>query len=66
MIDSHLETNLLHDMKQPIHVIRLTLENLSERILQDGVDRGYCIKKLAQIENQVDKLSIMLENIVDQ
>ncbi len=67
MVEPLQETNLAHDIKQPLHVIRLTLGNLSERILEDGlVDRGYCIKKLAQIENQVDKLSIMLENIIEQ
>lgn len=64
MIEPLQETNLPHDIAQPLHVIRLTLDNLSERILEDGFeDRSYCIKKLAQINNQVDKLTMMLGNI---
>lgn len=56
----------LHDLKQPLNVISLTVGNLRNRAGDQGLslDPDYLFDKLARIEQQVDRASSMIEALM--
>ena len=60
-----LDREQLHLVNQPLNVIRLAKGNILNRIKNDRSveDKEYYISKLAIIEDQIDRLSRIIEEI---
>lgn len=60
-----LDREQLHLVNQPLNVIRLARGNILNRIKNDKSveDKEYYISKLAIIEDQIDRLSRLIEEI---
>lgn len=58
-------TKVGHDLKQPINVISLVADNIYERISPNlsKEDCEYLQVKVQKIHAQIERLSIMLENL---
>lgn len=58
-------TKVGHDLKQPINVISLVVDNIYERISPNlsKEDCEYLQAKVQKIHAQIERLSIMLENL---
>ena len=53
-----------HDMAQPMNVIRLCCSNIRARPFDDVEhDKAYLDKKILRIEEQVDRLSALLDDL---
>lgn len=57
---------LLHDLKQPLNVIRLATGNIRNRIVNrlEAQDGGYLDGKLDRIEEQVKRAADLIEVIM--
>lgn len=59
------QQELLHDLKQPLNIIRLATANIRIRIIGElmGSDAAYLTSKLARIEEQVLRVTEILESL---
>ncbi len=60
---SHAVHNMFHDMKQPLNIIRLAIDNVRTRIIPilGEDDAGYLALKLERIERQIERSVEMID-----
>lgn len=58
----------LHDLKQPLNVIGLAAANMAHRLSREDCvsDQSYYQSKLDVVKTQVEKLSAMLDEMLEQ
>jgi nitrogen fixation/metabolism regulation signal transduction histidine kinase len=62
---SPVPRELLHDLMQPLNVIRLSLGNIRNRIgpRLGAQDAAYLAEKLDRMEQQVERASAMIDSL---
>lgn len=60
---SHAVQHMFHDMKQPLNIIRLAIDNVRTRIipLLGEEDASYLALKLERIERQIERSVEMID-----
>ena len=55
---------IFHDMRQPLNIIRLAIDNVRTRILPalGDEDAAYLASKLERIERQIERSSELVDN----
>jgi len=59
------QNELLHELSQPVNVIRLTAANMGARLVSrlEGDDKAYLVDRLAVIEAQIERFTAIAEQV---
>ena len=62
----YIDRHLIHDLKQPLHVIKLCVENMRKKLenRNDFNERKFYLKKLEIIDKSITQLSNEMEGLL--